>query len=125
VKVAISAAGPSLAAAVDPRFGRCPWFVLAETADRSFEAVENGAGELGGGAGLQAAQQVVRRGARAVLTGNCGPNAHKALGAAGVEVFTGCDGTVAEVVERFAAGQLRAAAAPSVPGHAGLPGGGR
>jgi hypothetical protein len=30
VKVAVSAAGPKMEAAVDPRFGRCPWFVVVE-----------------------------------------------------------------------------------------------
>jgi predicted Fe-Mo cluster-binding NifX family protein len=125
VKVAISATGPMLEAAVDPRFGRCPWFVVVETDDRTFEAVENGGGELKGVAGLQAAQLVARRGARAVLTGSCGPNAQQALGAAGVEVITGCTGTVAQVVERFAAGQLQATAAPSAASHADPSGGGR
>jgi len=125
MKVAVTATGPSLDAAMDPRFGRCSYFVLVETDDMSFEAVENANSSLGGGAGIQSAQLMAQKGAKAVLTGNCGPNAHQTLSAAGIDVVVGCSGTVSEVVERFKSGQLRAASAPNVAGHAGMDGGRR
>jgi len=31
MRIAVTSTGPSLDAAVDPRFGRCAWFVLVET----------------------------------------------------------------------------------------------
>jgi predicted Fe-Mo cluster-binding NifX family protein len=124
MRVATTATGSTLSATVDPRFGRCSTFVLVETDDMSVEAVDNGSGSLAGGAGIQAAQLLARHGARAVLTGNCGPNAHQTLSAAGIDVYVGCSGTVSEVVERFKSGQLRAATGPTVPGHAGMGGGG-
>ena len=34
MRVAVSAAEPSLDGAVDPRFGRCPCFVIVETGPR-------------------------------------------------------------------------------------------
>jgi predicted Fe-Mo cluster-binding NifX family protein len=107
MKVAISAAGRTLDAAVDPRFGRCSTFVLVETDTMSFEAIDNDSGSLGGGAGIKTAQWVAQKGVRAVLTGACGPNAHKALSAAGIDVIVGCSGTVADVLARFQAGLLR------------------
>lgn len=125
MKIAVSATGPSLDAALDPRFGRCSHFVLVETDDGRFEAVENSSGYLGGGAGIQAARLVAGRGAKAVLTGDCGPNAHQTLSAAGIEVIVGCRGTVQEAVELFKSGGLRAASAPSVNGHSGRGGGRR
>jgi len=125
MKVAISATGAALDVAVDPRFGRCSCFVLVETDDMSVESIENGSRSLGGGAGIQAAQLVAHKGVKAVLTGNCGPNAHQTLSAAGIDVFVGCSGTVAEAVARFKSGQLRAAAAPNVASHAGMGRGGR
>jgi predicted Fe-Mo cluster-binding NifX family protein len=124
MRVAASATGSTLSATVDPRFGRCSTFVLVETDDMSVEAIDNGDGALTGGAGIQAAQLLARQGVRAVLTGNCGPNAHQTLTAAGIDVYVGCNGTVSEVVERFRSGQLRTATAPTVPGHAGMGGGG-
>ncbi|NMB77263.1 MAG: dinitrogenase iron-molybdenum cofactor biosynthesis protein [Myxococcales bacterium] len=125
MKVAISATGRTLDDAVDPRFGRCSTFLLVETDDMTFEAIENGNSSLGGGAGIQAAQLVAHKGVKAVLTGNCGPNAHQTLSAAGIDVIVGCSGTVSEVVARFKAGQLQPTTAPNVASHSGMGGGGR
>jgi predicted Fe-Mo cluster-binding NifX family protein len=123
MKVAISATGKTLDAAVDPRFGRCSTLILVETDDMSFEAVDNGNSSLSGGAGIQTAQLVAQKGARAVLTGSCGPNAHQTLSAAGIEVFVGCSGIVSELVARFKAGQLQPSTAPNVASHSGMGGG--
>jgi predicted Fe-Mo cluster-binding NifX family protein len=125
VKIAISAEGPSLDAAVDPRFGRCAYFIVVETASGRFEAVQNGGGSRTGGAGIQSAQLLAQQGIQAVLTGNCGPNAYQTLEAAGIQVVVGCVGSVSEAVRRFVAGELRPAAAPNVASHAGKAGEGR
>jgi predicted Fe-Mo cluster-binding NifX family protein len=122
MKVAVSATGKSLDAALDPRFGRCQVFVLVETDDMTFEAIENESGTLGGGAGIQSAQLMARKGVKTVLTGNCGPNAHQTLSAAGIEVVVGCGGTVSDAITRFKAGQCQPATAPSVASHAGMEG---
>jgi predicted Fe-Mo cluster-binding NifX family protein len=122
MRIAVTATSPSLDAAMDPRFGRCPYFLFIETDDMSFEAIENTNGSLGGGAGIQSARLIAQRDAKAVLTGNCGPNAHKALSAAGIDVFVGCSGTVSEAVLRLKSGQMRAAAAPDVASHVGVGG---
>ena len=122
MKVAASATGATMDAAVDPRFGRCSYFVLVDTDDMTFEAVENGNSMLGGGAGIQSAQLMAQKGVKAVLTGSCGPNAHEALRAAGIDVVVGCSGPVTEVVERFKSGQLCTASAPNVATHSGMRG---
>jgi predicted Fe-Mo cluster-binding NifX family protein len=120
MKVAVTSTGPTLDAAVDPRFGRCACFVIVEIDDMSFEAVENANSALGGGAGIQSAQLVASKGARTVLTGNCGPNAHQTLSAAGIEVIVGSSGTVRQMVERFKSGGLSAASSPNVASHSGM-----
>ncbi|MGC9455195.1 MAG: NifB/NifX family molybdenum-iron cluster-binding protein [Phycisphaerae bacterium] len=120
MKVAVTATGPDLDARVDPRFGRCPYFVIVETDDLSFEAIENPNLELGGGAGIQSAQLMANRGVRHVLTGNCGPNAHQTLAAAGVGVIVGCSGSVRELVEQYKAGGFNAADQPNVSSHFGM-----
>jgi len=125
MKVAVTATGPALDAALDPRFGRCSCFVLVETDDMRFEAVENASSSLGGGAGIQSAQLMAQKGAKVVLTGNCGPNAHQTLRAAGIDVVVGCSGTVSEAIERFKSGRLRAASAPNVASHSGMGDAGR
>jgi predicted Fe-Mo cluster-binding NifX family protein/ferredoxin len=122
MKVAVTASEPSLTARVDPRFGRCPYFLVMETEDGSFQAVENPNLALGGGAGIQSAQLMAEQGVQAVLTGNCGPNAYQALSAAGIGVMVGCSGTVAQVVEQLKTGQLNAAGQPNVGGKFGIGG---
>ena len=91
----------------------------------TFEAVDNANSALGGGAGIRSAQLIAQKGAKAVLTGNCGPNAHQTLSAAGIEVFVGYNGTVSEVIGRFKSGRLSAASAPNVDSHSGMIGGRR
>ncbi len=56
--------------------------------------------------------------ARAVVTGNVGPNAFEALRAAGIDVYLTYAGTVERVVERLESGGLRPALRPSRRGHA-------
>jgi predicted Fe-Mo cluster-binding NifX family protein len=122
MKVAISAMGKTLDAEIDPRFGRCATLMIVETDDMSFEAVDNSNSGLSGGAGIQTAQVVAHKGAKAVLTGSCGPNAHKTLSAAGIEVFVGCSGSVADAIARMKDGQLQLADGPNAESHAGMGG---
>jgi predicted Fe-Mo cluster-binding NifX family protein len=119
MKIAVTATGPSLDGPVDPRFGRCPYFLIVETDDLGFEPAENPNVALGGGAGIQSAQLMHEKGVRFVLTGNCGPNAHQTLAAAGIEVIVGCSGRVRDVVEQFKAGRLSAADGPNVASRFG------
>jgi predicted Fe-Mo cluster-binding NifX family protein len=120
MRIAITAAEPRLESEVDPRFGRCPCFLIVETDDMSFEAADNAHQELAQGAGIQAARLMTDKGVQYVLTGNCGPNAHQALTAAGIGVIVGCAGTVRDVAEQFKTGQLRPTDRPTVPGHVGM-----
>jgi predicted Fe-Mo cluster-binding NifX family protein/ferredoxin len=120
MKIAISATHGSLDAQVDPRFGRCPYFLIVETDRLSYEALENPNAGLGGGAGIQSAQLVAQRGVRHVLTGNCGPNAYHTLSAAGIAVVAGCSGPVREVIARFTAGGCIPVAEATVPNHYGV-----
>lgn len=101
MKIAVSAAGPSLDDLVDPRFGRCACFLIVDPGTQEFEVIENTGKNLSGGAGIEAAQRVADRGVSHVLTGRCGPNAEKVLSAAGIRIVDGCAGTVREAVERF------------------------
>jgi predicted Fe-Mo cluster-binding NifX family protein len=104
MKVAVSARGTTLTAAVDPRFGRCSTFLVIETNDGSMQVIDNSSAELAGGAGIQSARLLARNGVKAVLTGSCGPNAHETLTAAGIAVVVGCTGSVAEAIESYRQG---------------------
>ena len=75
MKIVISAVSPGLDAEVDPRFGRCQYFVVANPETMEFETVDNSSAMAAGGAGISAAQAITDKGVQAVLTGNCGLNA--------------------------------------------------
>ncbi len=119
MKIVVTANGAELDAQASPLFGRCPTYILVDTETMEFEALENPAMNAPGGAGIQAAQFVVERGAQAVVTGNVGPNAFNVLQSANVQVYLCGGGTVREAVEGYKAEQLPAAGGASAPAHAG------
>jgi len=118
MKVVVTADRADWDAAVDPRFGRAAMFVVVDTESREIHGIDNSAGvQAAGGAGVQAAATVCRAGAEAIITGHCGPKAFATLAAGGVKVFTGADGTVADALARFEAGELTEAKLADVAGH--------
>ncbi len=99
MKICITAQGKDLNAQVDPRFGRCQYFIFLDTDNpQEFEAVENPYKDAPGGAGVQSAQFVANKGVKRVYTGNIGPGARQVLEAAGIEIVT-ASGTVKDVIE--------------------------
>ena len=110
MKVAVSSTGNDLTSKIDPRFGRCKYFVIVETNDMHFDVFENENAIISGGAGIQAASFVASQGVKAVLTGNCGPKAAQVLSSADIEIYVGQTGTVREAVEKYKKGILASAA---------------
>ena len=118
MKVAVTSTGQNMESKVDPRFGRANWFILFNTETDEYQVVSNEQNlNAGQGAGIQSAEIISRNGVEALVTGNCGPKAFRALGAAGIQVFCGAEGTVAEVLEKFKSGKLEKAAGANVEGH--------
>ena len=101
MRIAISATGPSLDAEVDPRFGRCQYFIIVDPQTMQFEALENSNAAAAGGAGITTAQMIASKGATVVLTGNCGPNAYQTLSAAGIQVISGASGRIGDAIEAY------------------------
>ncbi len=122
MKIAVTSTGLNLDAQVDPRFGRCACFLIIDTESMEFEAVENTNVAAGGGAGVQSGQLIADKDVKFVLTGNCGPNAHRVLTAAGIDVIVGVSGSVREAVEQFNTGAFRVADSPNVEDHYGIKG---
>ncbi len=120
MKIVVSANGAGLDAPASPVFGRCPMYVFVDTETMTFETIENPAMNAAGGAGIQAAQFVVERGAQAVVTGNVGPNAFNVFQPANVSVHLFGGGTVRQAVEAYKAGQLSSAGGASAQAHAGM-----
>ena len=120
MKIAVTSTGPTLDDPVEARFGRCPYFLIIEPDTLELEPIPNPNISLGGGAGIQSAQLMASKGVSVVLTGNCGPNAFRTFGAAGIKVITGIAGQVRQAVERFKAGEIKADTNPNVESHFGM-----
>jgi len=118
MKIAVTSQGKTLDSQVDPRFGRAPYFIIVDTESLDFEVIDNSANQNAfKGAGIQAATDVSKHKAEVLLTGHCGPNAFKALSAAGIKVCNNATGTVREAVDAFKAGKMTFSEAPNAMSH--------
>jgi predicted Fe-Mo cluster-binding NifX family protein len=105
--VAISATNQSLDASIDPRFGRCQYFLLIDPDTMNFTTELNMSKGAVSGAGISAAQYLVNKGVRTIITGRVGPNAFDVLSSAGIKILTGAQGTVRETLEKYMNGQMQ------------------
>jgi predicted Fe-Mo cluster-binding NifX family protein len=120
MRICVSASSSGLDAAVDSRFGRCPYFIIVDSETMEFDAIANDSTNAAHGAGIQAAQAVANMGVEVVITGNVGPNAFNGLSATGIKIVTGASGIVKEAIEKYKSGQLKEVGSPTVGGHFGM-----
>lgn len=120
MKILLSTSAPAIDAALDPRFGRCAYFLVVDVDTHEFQAMPNPALTSSGGAGVQAAQVASQHQCAAVVSGDYGPNAYDALAAAGIDMYKyGDSASVKEVLDRFSTGQLEKVFGPGHAGHHG------
>jgi len=118
LKVAFTTSGDHLGAPLDSRFGRAPKFLVYDLETNTFHVIDNQQNlNAAQGAGIQAAESVVRAGAKAVVTGHCGPKAFRVLSAAGVKIYNTDAATVSEALDRYRSGKLVEARSADVEGH--------
>ena len=120
MKIAVSAMGKDLNAQIDPRFGRCQYFIIVDSDTMEFEAIENPNINAMGGAGIRSGEVIADKEVQVVLTGNVGPNAFQTLSAAGVQIMTGATGTVKEAVKKFKSGGFETVSKATVPSKFGV-----
>ena len=129
MRIAVTASQPSLDGQVDPRFGRCAYYVIVDLDTLDFEALPNPYALVMGGAGIQSAQLIASRGVEIVVSGNYGPNAVQTLNAVGVRAMGGVmGGSVRQALEQFKQGALQPVTEPTVGLYSGMgvtPGPGR
>jgi len=118
MKIAFTTSGKDLESPLDTRFGRAPGFLVYDVDSAATEFIDNQQSlDAAQGAGIQAAEIVVRSGAQAVVTGHCGPKAFRVLSAAGVKVFNASQPTIAAALAAYKAGTLKLADSADVEGH--------
>jgi len=126
MKIAVSATSGDLSQPVNPVFGRCPGFVIAEvegTGIKTQSFLPNPAAQTGMGAGIAAAQAVASQDVQAVISGNVGPNAFMVLSQSGIKIYQAAGLSVEQAIKQLAEGKLQEMPAASAPGHFGMGGG--
>mgnify|MGYP000925103842 CR=1 FL=1 len=106
MKIAIPSEGKNLESLVNQTFGRTESFIVVDSSDMSYKAIDNTAASAQGGAGIKAAQAIVDSGAEVVITFRCGQNAADVLNAAGIKIYKASAGSINDVVKMYNAGKL-------------------
>jgi len=107
MKICIATTGPDLGSQISPVFGRASYFLIIDSENEEFKAIENEAAKVSRGAGVAAAQTVANEKAEVVITGMVGPNAQMVLEQSGIKVISGVSGTAKEALEKFKSGELK------------------
>jgi len=108
MKVVISSTGKGLDSQVNMRFGRCPYFIIAEIENKDImkvEAIENSMANQMQGAGISAGKIIAEKNVNAIITGNIGPRALDVLKQFNIKVYNG-SGQVKEALQKFIDGKL-------------------
>ncbi|MGB9927109.1 MAG: NifB/NifX family molybdenum-iron cluster-binding protein [Methanosarcina sp.] len=124
MKICVTANGEGLDSEVDPRFGRCRYFVIYDFETESVESIPNVALEASGGAGIKASEALAKAGVDILLTGRLGPNAFSIFTEAQIDIETGAKGTVREAIAQHEAGVLELIQGPNSVPHSGVKKGG-
>lgn len=100
MKICITSQGKDLESEIDPRFGRCKYFIFYDTDTMQYEAVENPWRAAQQGAGTQAGQFVAFKGAKVLITGKIGPGAESVIKSAGIKIVE-ANGKVIDAINKI------------------------
>ena len=118
MKIAVTAAGKESDSEMDPRFGRAQYIVIVDPSGSVLDVVDNSRNvNAMSGAGIQTAKLMADKKVDVLMTGHCGPNAFRALQAAGIKVVVEQSGTVKEAVERLNRNEVVFADQPNAEPH--------
>ncbi len=90
--IAVTSSGDSFDSLVNEKFGRCQFFLIVDPDTMKFEAVINPAENAQGGAGPKAAEVLINKGVRILLTGHVGDKAEEALKRGNIKIVSGLNG---------------------------------
>jgi predicted Fe-Mo cluster-binding NifX family protein len=102
MKLCFTAKGATLESLSEDRFGRAPYFIIVESENGSFEAIQNPYADGAGGVGPKAAQVLIAQDVKALISGQVGGNAKEVLVAAGIAMYVyKAGGTVKDAFDQF------------------------
>ncbi len=101
--ICVSSLGESIDSDLDPRFGRCQYFMIIKIEDGKIvdsRAIKNAGLEQGHGAGTAAAETVGESGATTAISGDFGPKASGVLEQLGIKMIKD-SGQIKDAVEKY------------------------
>lgn len=108
MKIILTATSNSLDSLLDERFGRAPYFLVYDLDQNHAEFIKNDNLDAAQGAGIQSAQNIVKTGAKCLITGQCGPKALRVLESAKIKVLNTTAKPLKECIEHFSQDNLDA-----------------
>jgi predicted Fe-Mo cluster-binding NifX family protein len=115
--IALTSIDGTLEGMVDERFGRARKLIVYSPTGGTMVVENQTRRNLGQGAGIQTAQNIIECGVKTVITGHLGPNAFKVLAAAGIDAYSAINMTVAEALNAYRMDSLKRLSDADVPGH--------
>ncbi|HBM9793075.1 NifB/NifX family molybdenum-iron cluster-binding protein [Escherichia albertii] len=107
MKLVFTTSGCNLDSQLEPLFGRAAYFLLYDSQTQTFDLLSNQQNlDSPQGAGIQAAQSIIKAGAEALITGHCGPKAFRVLTMAGIQVYNTNIETVKAALDAYLSGKL-------------------
>ncbi len=113
MKIFLTSTGDSLDSLVDPKFGRCDYFIIYDTDSQSFESKVNPYKHGESSVGISVAKEVIDSGATSAISVNFGPNAFRVLKEADIKTYKAKDDmTIKDAITAFLEGKLKEAGKP-------------
>jgi len=109
MKIAVSSTGKNLESKVTDVFGRCPYFLIVDIANKKIkgvEVIENTSIDQTVGAGISAAKIIAKKDVDALITGAVGPRALDVLKQFNIQVYNGF-GPIKEIIQKFINRELK------------------
>ncbi len=124
MKIAVSSKGRGKDSAFSPRFGRCAYFNVYDTARRDWFEIQNEALHARGGAGTAAVQELADHGVDVIISGRFGPHAFQAISAAHIKPVLLTGGSTQAVLQYYLEGEGEEVTSPARKGfhHGGRKG---
>lgn len=89
MKIAVTSLGDNLNSNLSEKFGRCPYFIIYNTEDKSFISLQNEGINLQSAAGPKAAETIINENVDVLLTGHIGDKAENVLQRSKIKLVTG------------------------------------
>jgi predicted Fe-Mo cluster-binding NifX family protein len=106
MKIAIPIEEKSIESNVCMSFGRTPYFLIYETETNEDEFLDNSAAASQGGAGIKAAQILVDKGVKAIISPRCGENAADVIKIANIKLYRTMNDSIKDNINAFKEGKL-------------------